>query len=76
MVIKYKAKYIRDGVVVIDDTELIELGSEEQKEAPKTGLPPAQNTVKPNDPAADDSDDESDDEPKEPGTRGDWRIKQ
>jgi len=27
MVIKYKAKYIRDGEVVIDDTSLIELGS-------------------------------------------------
>jgi len=28
MVIKYKAKYIRDGEVVIDDNALIELGSE------------------------------------------------
>ncbi len=28
MVIKYKAKYIRDGEVVIDDTTLIELGSD------------------------------------------------
>ena len=27
MVIKYKAKYIRDGEVVIDDNALIELGS-------------------------------------------------
>jgi len=28
MVIKYKAKYIRDGEVVIDDNALIELGGE------------------------------------------------
>ncbi len=33
MVIKYKAKYIRDGEVVIDDTTLIELGSGETKKA-------------------------------------------
>jgi len=29
MVIKYKAKFIRDGSVVIDDTALIELGSDD-----------------------------------------------
>jgi len=28
MVIKYKAKYIRDGEVVIDDSSLIELGGD------------------------------------------------
>lgn len=33
MVIKYKAKYIRDGEVVIDDTTLIELGSSEKEKA-------------------------------------------
>lgn len=40
MVIKYKAKYIRDGVVVIDDTSLIELGSGDSQESGATGVLP------------------------------------
>jgi len=34
MVIKYKAKFIRDGEVIVDDTSLIELGTSESKEEP------------------------------------------
>ena len=46
MVIKYKAKYIRDGAVVIDDTALIELGSgDSDKPAPISVLPKSRDTL-------------------------------
>jgi len=66
MVIKYKAKYIRDGVVVIDDTELIELGSEDEPES-KTEHTGTQNIGKPEKTVPEPAD--------QPTTEGDWRIK-